>query len=663
MEPLYEKADRDTAWDALVEQSEGDESIARDVAASMVKDKEAALKKMEKASAKGATPAEKIADAKKRKADIEKARAELEHWQAIAGVSQTQADGQTDGNAVQSEMPQVAGDVAENPVGRSLNAEEADMLLSQMEQSAEVAPEMELTPENWIREFGKGDIVRTPIGDVKQGGNQYLKLAQQGRNSKLGMVRPTLERPNIIIEDERPAKEGESERNTSYVFVKTFTKDGARYYYFTSVTVSIDGMEVVISNQEKTTKRISNLLQNNKVNWINEKVQSASEAQSGKSVPLDDSRTVTQADNNTAPLGINSSELSISESIERIGENQGKSDGNAVQTIKEETITDYEGEERIDVLAGDNASGQGGQQGRLGRVDAGERDADGVGATDEIGAGARSDGFGNTDRGGIEGAVDEGQSGLPRPEAEVGMEVSVSSHYDRPKRIKDALINGKLLYRFDGGAQTEHHPADASVTASRTEMQGISMDEGSEKIGENQRKSEGNAVQSETPQVAGDVAENQVGRSLNAEEADMLISQICVGKVSKDGKEAVISSQERSGNRISKLLQQGKVAWIDIEFSLHPTTQVEGSVPLNDSNTLTYTDNQPALLGINSSELSTSEGIEKIGENQGKSERNVVQTIKEEANTDYEGEERIDVLAGDNTSGQGGLPRLEAIVF
>ena len=55
-----------------------------------------------------------------------------------------------------------------------------------------------------------------------------------------------------------------------------------------------------------------------------------------------------------------------------------------------------------------------------------------------------------------------------------GLEVSVSSHYDRPKRIKEALKKGKLLYRFDGGAQTEQRPADVSVATSREVSQGTS---------------------------------------------------------------------------------------------------------------------------------------------------------------------------------------------
>ena len=51
--PLYEQADSDTAWDAIVEQTEGDETMAQTVADGMVADKEAALKKLEKTKSKG----------------------------------------------------------------------------------------------------------------------------------------------------------------------------------------------------------------------------------------------------------------------------------------------------------------------------------------------------------------------------------------------------------------------------------------------------------------------------------------------------------------------------------------------------------------------------------------------------------------------------------
>ena len=52
-QPIYEQSDPDTAWDAIVEQTEGDEAMAQNVADSMVADKEAELKKAEKAKPKG----------------------------------------------------------------------------------------------------------------------------------------------------------------------------------------------------------------------------------------------------------------------------------------------------------------------------------------------------------------------------------------------------------------------------------------------------------------------------------------------------------------------------------------------------------------------------------------------------------------------------------
>ena len=54
--------------------------------------------------------------------------------------------------------------------------------------------------------------------------------------------------------------------------------------------------------------------------------------------------------------------------------------------------------------------------------------------------------------------------------------------------------------------------------------------------------------------------------------------------VQRGGNEVVISNQEKSRNRLSKLLQNGKVAWINNKFSLHPTTQIQEPVPVNDSN-------------------------------------------------------------------------------
>lgn len=114
-----------------------------------------------------------------------------------------------------------------------LTKEEAAGIIADMEKRAETAPEIELNIENWDALFGADGRVNTPLGDVKMGENQFAKLMRQGRNGKLGMIKPTLENPDIIIEDKSQAKKGDNtERPSSYIFVKTFVKaDGSRYYY------------------------------------------------------------------------------------------------------------------------------------------------------------------------------------------------------------------------------------------------------------------------------------------------------------------------------------------------------------------------------------------------------------------------------------------------
>ncbi len=202
----------------------------------------------------------------------------------------------------------------QNKVGQSLSKEEADGLVSEMEERAEPARELELTPENWTAEFGEDGIVSTPFGEVKMGENQYLKIAQLGRRGKLGMVKPTLENPDVIIEDASQAKEGDTaERNSSYIFVKSFVgKDGERMYHFASVTVQKDGKEVVISNQEKSANRIKKLMQEGKVVFVKGEPSLHPKTQMEESVPRSDSQGSTSSDNQTLGLGINSPELSTS---------------------------------------------------------------------------------------------------------------------------------------------------------------------------------------------------------------------------------------------------------------------------------------------------------------------------------------------------------------
>ena len=123
-EPVYEDAEPDTAWDALVEQSEGDEDIAMEVAADIVAEKEKEYKAAERALKKAIegkpetargdgelTMAERIAAKKasktaivKARGDVEKTRSVLEHWQLIAGTMQRRVDAEK--NAALQEQQQ-----------------------------------------------------------------------------------------------------------------------------------------------------------------------------------------------------------------------------------------------------------------------------------------------------------------------------------------------------------------------------------------------------------------------------------------------------------------------------------------------------------------------------------------------------------------------------
>ena len=155
-------------------------------------------------------------------------------------------------------------------IGRSMTEEEAEAFLTAISNNHEVAPELELTPENWYAEFGEDGVVHTPIGDAHMGENQFLKMMRDGRKSKLGMIRPTLEAPHAIVEEPSTAKEGqETERDSSYIYIRVFEKeDGSRHYHFTSVSVLRDGGEVVVSNQEKSRNQVKRLLTEGVVLWM-----------------------------------------------------------------------------------------------------------------------------------------------------------------------------------------------------------------------------------------------------------------------------------------------------------------------------------------------------------------------------------------------------------
>ena len=158
-------------------------------------------------------------------------------------------------NATVSETTQ--GEVDKEP----LSEEAAQSLITSMEENAIEDPEIRLTPQTWLETFGINNSIDTPIGKVRMGENQYVKLQDKKRTSEFGMVSLTLSDPDVIFVEPSKAKgEDVAERNFSYVFAKTFKRNGNKAKYYTSVTVSIDGLEISVSSHFVNPNKMLNKL-------------------------------------------------------------------------------------------------------------------------------------------------------------------------------------------------------------------------------------------------------------------------------------------------------------------------------------------------------------------------------------------------------------------
>lgn len=144
-QPKYDEADPETAWDAIVEQAQGDEAIAAEVVADIVADREEDYNAAEKALAKtkegkpekrkkddpAPTMAERIAAKNAAKAALaeaqairDRAKAALDHWKKIAGTKQRrEADLRA---AEEAEARRVAQETAEQEARLKAEREEAE---------------------------------------------------------------------------------------------------------------------------------------------------------------------------------------------------------------------------------------------------------------------------------------------------------------------------------------------------------------------------------------------------------------------------------------------------------------------------------------------------------------------------------------------------------
>lgn len=143
-----------------------------------------------------------------------------------------------------------------------LSKEDATDIIAKMEMSAVDDPQISLSPESWQNTFGLSNSIDTPLGKVKMGEGQYQKLVDKKRSAEFGMVVQTLQDPDVVFIEPSEAKEGQTtERDFSYVFVKTFIRDGKKFKYYTSVSVLKDGMEVSVSSHIASKTAIMKKLQ------------------------------------------------------------------------------------------------------------------------------------------------------------------------------------------------------------------------------------------------------------------------------------------------------------------------------------------------------------------------------------------------------------------
>ena len=113
-----------------------------------------------------------------------------------------------------------------------------------------------------VREFSRKEYrevfpqgtVKTPIGEVKIGKNQFEKMSEKDngkRRALIGAMRQTLTDPITIIQEEKDGRK-------AYVFIKSFkdTEDPQKTGFVMSVVVAIENTKVVISTYKRKKREV-----------------------------------------------------------------------------------------------------------------------------------------------------------------------------------------------------------------------------------------------------------------------------------------------------------------------------------------------------------------------------------------------------------------------
>jgi hypothetical protein len=99
-------------------------------------------------------------------------------------------------------------------------------------------------------------MVKTPIGEVKIGKNQFEKMAEKDngkRRNLIGAMRQTLADPIVIVPEEKDGRK-------AYLFVKSFKNldNSQKPDFIISVVVTIEDTKIAISTYKRKRREVLN---------------------------------------------------------------------------------------------------------------------------------------------------------------------------------------------------------------------------------------------------------------------------------------------------------------------------------------------------------------------------------------------------------------------
>ena len=135
------------------------------------------------------------------------------------------------------------------------NSEAVTRIISKLDLWAVPMDVREFNRQEYREVFPQG-TVKTPIGEVKIGKNQFEKMAEKDNGKRrclIGAMRQTLADPIIIVPEEKYGRK-------AYLFIKSFKniQDTQKPDFIMSVVVTIDGTKIAISTYKRKRREVVN---------------------------------------------------------------------------------------------------------------------------------------------------------------------------------------------------------------------------------------------------------------------------------------------------------------------------------------------------------------------------------------------------------------------